>query len=192
MQVRVVADQPWDVQADVLAIPIVGEPAFGGPLAELNRRTGGELATLATFGELRAKRYTSALAAPGDLPATRVVTISAGPADALDRETVLHVGAAAEHRLGGRHARSLAIWLTPLDRIAGGLEAVAELVARGVVEGSFEPRALYRDRSEISTAPPILEELILIAPGADLGPLGRAAERGMIIGEGANHARTLS
>ena len=41
MQVRVVADQPWDVKADVLAIPIVGEPEFEGPLGELNRRSGG-------------------------------------------------------------------------------------------------------------------------------------------------------
>ena len=66
MQLRVVTDQPWDVKADVLAIPIVGEPAFDGPLGELNRRTGGELAALAAFGELRAKRFTSALAAPGE------------------------------------------------------------------------------------------------------------------------------
>jgi len=28
-----VTDQPWDVKADVLAIPIVGEPAFDGPSA---------------------------------------------------------------------------------------------------------------------------------------------------------------
>ena len=66
MQLRVVTDQPWDVPADVLVIPIVGEPAFEGPLGELNRRSGGELAALAAFGELRAKRFTSALAAPGE------------------------------------------------------------------------------------------------------------------------------
>ena len=58
VQLRVVTDQPWDVKADVLAVPIVGEPAFDGPLGELDRRTGGELAALAAFGELRAKRFT--------------------------------------------------------------------------------------------------------------------------------------
>ena len=61
MQLRVATDQPWDVRADVLAIPIVGDPAFDGPLGELNRRTGGELASLAAFGELRGKRFTSAV-----------------------------------------------------------------------------------------------------------------------------------
>ncbi len=195
MQLRVVTDQPWDVKADVLAIPIVGEPAFDGALGELNRRTGGELAALAAFGELRAKRYTSAIAASGEIAAGRLLTVSAGDAADLDRETVLHVGGAAEHRLGGRHVRSLAIWLTPLaDVLAGGLEAVAELVARGVVEGSFEPKTLYRDHDAVATAPPVLDELILVAPGAggDLAAAQKAAERGVIIGEGANHAKSLS
>jgi leucyl aminopeptidase len=195
VQVRVVADQPWDVKADVLAVPIVGDPTFDGPLAELNRRSGGELAALAEFGELRGKRYTSALASPGELGAGRVLTVSAGPAENLDRETVLHVGGAAEHRLAGRHARSLAIWLTPLvDALPGdaAAEAVAELVARGVVEGSFEPKTLYREHDQVATAPPILDELILIAPGADTAALQSAAERGVIIGEGANFARSLS
>jgi leucyl aminopeptidase len=191
VQLRVVTDQPWDVKADVLAIPIIGEPVFEGPLGELNRRTGGELAALAEFGELRAKRFTSSIAAPGELAAGRVLTISAGDAANLDRETVLHVGGAAQHRLGGRHARSLAVWLTPLaDVLAGGVDAVAELVARGVVEGTFEPKSLYRD--DVSTAPPALDELILIASGADAGSAQEAAERGVIIGEGANHAKSLS
>ena len=191
MQLRVVADQPWDVKADVLAIPIVGEPAFGGPLGELNKRTGGELAALAAFGELRAKRFTSAIAAPGEVAAGRVLTVSAGDADKLDRETVLHVGAAAEHRLGGRHAKTLAIWLDPLSAVLdGGAAAVAELVARGVVEGSFDPKSLYND--DAATAPPTLDELILVAPGGDAAALQKAAERGVIIGEGANHTKSLS
>src|SRR5439155_1302147 len=162
-------------------------------LGELNRRTGGELAALAEFGELRAKPFTSSLAASGEVRAKRILTISVGPADHLDRETVLHFGAAAEHRLGGRHARSLAVWLTPLaEAIDGGLSTVAELVARGVVEGSFEPKTLYRDRDDVATAPPVLDELVLVTPGGDTAAVQNAAERGVIIGEGANHARSLS
>ena len=60
----------------------------------------------------------------------------------------------------------------------------------GVVEGTYEPQAIYRDNVE--TAPPALDELILVAPGADATALAKAAERGRIIGEGANTARTLS
>ena len=69
MQLRVVTDQPWDVEADVLVIPIVGEPSFDGPLDELDRRAGGELRALAEFRELAGKRYATALAPAGELPA---------------------------------------------------------------------------------------------------------------------------
>ena len=102
MQLRVVTDQPWDVAADVLVIPVVGEPAFEGPLGELDRRTGGELRALAAFGELTGKRYATALAAAGELPAGRVLAVGVGDAAKLDRETVVRVGATAERRLGGR------------------------------------------------------------------------------------------
>ncbi|HET9435223.1 MAG TPA: M17 family peptidase N-terminal domain-containing protein, partial [Candidatus Limnocylindrales bacterium] len=191
MQLRVVTDQPWDVRADVLAIPVVGDPTFSGPMDELDRRTGGELRALAAFGELTGKRYSTAVAASGELPAGRVLTVAAGDGAKMDREVVVRVGATAERRLGGRNARSLAIWLTPLaDVLEGGVSAVAELVARGVVEGGFDPKTLYRDDAE--GRPPALDELILVVPGGDAAAATKAAERGIIIGEGANHAKSLS
>ena len=196
MRIRVVADQPWAVAADVLAVPVVGEPEFSGAYDELDRRSGGELRALAAFGELRAKRFTSALAAPGELPVKRVVVSAVGPAESIDHEVVHRVGATIERRLGGRIASSLAVWLTPLadalaDRASGApLETVARLVARGVVEGSFDPKAIYREDAE--GVPPALDELILVAPGDDVAAITAAAEQGAIVGEGANLARTLS
>jgi len=192
VRIRVVVDQPWDVKADVLAVPVVGEPDFGGPLGELDQRTGGELRALATFGELRTKRFSLALAAPGDLPVRRVLAVAAGDAATIDREVVHRVGASLERRLGGRHASTLAVWLTPLADALGGADALAsaaELVARGVVEGSYDPKALYRP--EIESRPPQLDELILVAPGGDKAAIQAAGERGVIMGEGANTARTL-
>ncbi|MFX4631769.1 M17 family peptidase N-terminal domain-containing protein, partial [Acinetobacter baumannii] len=88
-----------DVQADVLVVPIVGEPAFSGPLDEIDRRSGGELRALAEFRELRKKRYSSALAAAGELPFRRIVTVAVGDADTVDREVVVRVAAAAFRRL---------------------------------------------------------------------------------------------
>jgi len=191
MQLRAVADQPWDVQADVLVVPIVGEPAFSGPLDEIDRRSGGELRALAEFRELRTKRYSSALASAGELPSRRIVTVAVGDGDSVDREVVVRVAAAALRRLAGRRAGSLAFWLTPLARVLdGGVEVVADLVARGVVEGSYEPHAIYREKVE--HAPPKLDELILVAEGADVGAVARAGERGVIMGEGSNETRDLS
>ena len=112
-------------------------------------------------------------------------------AETLDREAVHRIGASIERRLGGNKVKRLAIWLADLPaHLDGGAEAVAELITRGVVEGTYEPQAIYRD--SVETAPPTLDELILVAPGADAAALAKAADRGRIIGEGANIARTLS
>jgi leucyl aminopeptidase len=191
VQVKVVADQPWDVKADVLAVPILGEPAFSGPLGELDRRAGGELQSLADFGELNGKPFKTILAGAGKAMAGRLVAVLAGDAADLDRETVVKVGASAERRLAGRQVRSLAIWVSPLaEGLEGGAAAAAELLARGVVEGSYDPATIYRDG--YSEGPPALDELILVAPGEEPSALAKAAEKGVIIGEGANIARTLS
>jgi leucyl aminopeptidase len=189
MQLRVVIDQPWDVAADVLAIPVAPDPTFEGPLAELDRRSGGEIRALAAFGELTGTRYATALAAAGDLPAGRLLAVGTGPAAELDRETVVRLGATIERRLAGRPVRTLAIWLGDLAAALDG-DAAAELLARGVVEGSFDPTTIYRAAPE--AVPPALDELILVAPGADAAALAAAAERGLIVGEGANLTRRLA
>jgi leucyl aminopeptidase len=190
VQLRVVTDQPWEVRADVLVVPVVGQPDFGGPLGELDKRSGGELKALAEFGELSAKRYGAALAAPGELPAGRVLVVAAGDEDRLDRETIVRVAATAVRRLAGRKATSLAVYLNPIVNAFDDAGAVAELVARGVVEGSYDPRTIYRD--EVDSALPHLDELILVAPDGDAPALRNAAERGIVMGEGSTLARTLA
>ncbi len=191
MELRVVTDQPWTVAADVLAIPVAPDPAFDGPLGELDRRSGGELRALASFGELTGARFSTALAAAGDLPAARLLAVGTGPLAELDREAVVRIGATAERRLGGRSVRTLAIWLGDLaTALEGGAAAVAELLARGVVEGSFDPAGIYRAAPEAS--PPALNALILVAPGADTTALAAAAARGVVIGEGVNLTRRLA
>ncbi len=137
------------------------------------------------------KRFTSSLLAAGELPVQRILAVGAGVAGELDLETVRRVAASAERRLAGRPVRSLAVWLEPLAAtLEGGVPAAAEAVARGVVEGSFEPRALYSDAPDIT--PPALDELVLVVPDGDTGDVVRAGERGVIFGEGSNLARTLA
>jgi len=191
VQLRVVTDQPWDVPADVLVVPVAAEPAFEGELGELDRRAGGEIQALVAFGEIRRRRYRAVLVPGGGSRSERILVVGMGEPSILDRETVVRVAAAAERRLGGRRVHRLAIWITPLAvGLGGDLSAVAEAVARGVTEGSYDPRTIYRD--EVQSKPPVLDELILVAPGAEASALLRAAERGVIIGEGANIARNLA
>jgi leucyl aminopeptidase len=210
VQLRVVTDQPWDVSSDVLVVPVATEPSFEGPLDELDRRAGGEIRALAAFRELPKRRFGTSLASTGDLPAGRILVVGLGDPTALDREAVVRIAASAERRLGGRTVRSMAIWLTPLasgESLDGDLALVAELVARGIVEGSYDPKSIYRsdarpDVHEHATMsrgdwadiahPPELDELILVAPGGDARAIQASGERGVIMGEGANTARTLA
>jgi leucyl aminopeptidase len=190
MQLRIVIDQPWDVAADVLAVPVAPGPTFEGPLGELDRRSGGEIRALAAFGELTGKRYATAIAAAGDLRAARVLAVGTGPATDLDRETIVHLGATIERRLAGRPVRTLAVWLGDLPAaVDGGAVVAAELLVRGIVEGSFDPASIYRTSD---AAPPALETLVLVAPGSDAVALAAAAARGVVIGEGTNLARRLA
>ncbi|MBI3748493.1 MAG: aminopeptidase [Chloroflexi bacterium] len=191
MQLRVVTDQPWDVPADLLVVPVASPVTFDGGLGELDRRAGGELKSLVDFGDLNAKRYSTATASTGGLPARRLLLESIGDPATVDREVVVRVAATAERRLAGRAVRRLAFWLSPLaDALGGDAAAVAGLVARGVLEGSYDPRTIYRDSVDSPMVVP--DELILIAPGADAAALTTAAERGIVIAEGSALARTLS
>src|SRR5579862_3909309 len=135
MKLSVVTDQPWDVAADVLVVPVASEPAFDGELGEIDRRSGGELHRLEEFGELSGKRCASTLAAGGgDIRAARILAVGVGAVGTLDRETVVHVAASAERRLGGRTVRTVAFLVGPLAGIDDGAAAAAELIARGVIE----------------------------------------------------------
>ena len=193
MQVRVVADQPWDVKADVLVVPILGQPAFTGPLGELDQ--AGPAASSSRWPSSASSRASaSSPSSPGRASSAPGASSRSSPVspEELDRETVLKLGASAERRLAGREVHSLAIWLEPLaDRLEGGAAAVAELVGARDRRG----RRTTRRRSTARATPRrrlTLDELILVAPGADAAALDKAAGPPDLMGEGANIARTLA
>lgn len=196
MQIRVVIGQPWEAVADLLVVPVLGEPTFTGTLDELDRRSGGELRALAALGELRAKAYATVLAASGDLPAGRLLVVGGGSAEGFDRETARRQAATSIRRLAGRSVHTLAYWLDPVvDALGEGAAVAADMVVRGIVEGGFDPKTIYLDNTD--AAPPALDELLLVtadaaAAAGAAAAIAAAAERGRIIGEGSNIARRLA
>ncbi len=205
MKISVVTDQPWEIPADVLVVPVVGSaegsdavggaartggPSWDGVLGELDRRTGGELRSLADFGELRTRRYATTLAPGGQLRSARVVVVGLGAPDRIDAEVVRNAAASAVRRLAGRTVRRLAVHLEGFGGAAGGAAGAAEQATRGFVEGAYKPAAIYR--TSVDSAPPVLDELILVTTDGERAAVARAAARGQIIGNGANDARTLA
>ena len=191
MQIRVVTDQPWEVTTDVLVVPVVGELEFTGAYDELDRRSGGELRALQAFGELRDRRYGTALGSSGELPARRLLAVSAGHAEDLDRESVRKFAARSIRRLINRDVKAMAVWLDPWPARSATTWrwSPTSSPAASSRAGSSPRRSTARTSD---AAPPVLDELVLIAPGADAAALAKAAERGRIMGEGANVARRLS
>ncbi len=198
MQIRVVSDQPWSVPADVLAVPVLAEdpgPADAAVLAELDRRMGGTIAEYRRLGEVAPKPYHAALLRGREMAPGWVLAIGAGEVGAFDRLVAYRLAAAIERRLAGLHVSRLAIWLPSTLAAAGDAGSMsatdlAMLVTRGVVEGEYDPALIYRAGSD--EAPPHLDELVLVVPGADVAPLQAAAGRGAVIGEGARIARDLA
>ena len=193
MQLRVVTDQPWDVKADVLVIPIVGDPTFEGPLDELDRRAGGELRALAGFKELTGKRYSTTLAASGELPAGRWSSSGRGrpprsiarsscasarrPSAGSGGRVVQQPGRLARpaRRRGDRRRRRRRGRAGRPRRGRGLVRPEVDLPRRGRVGAAEARRADPRRARRRHGA-----------------PIQAAGERGVIIGEGANTARTLS
>jgi leucyl aminopeptidase len=185
MRVRAVASHPWEVSADILAFPLLEGAAADDELVALDQQLGGVLDRLRDFGELSGRLGSTALV-PVALECRYLLGVGLGlPVEDDVRIEAHRFGAAVVRRLAGHTVRRLALWL------GGGLAATAELATRGAVEGDYDPGTLYR--ADLEEPPAVIDELILVAPpGSDLAAVTAAAERGAVVGEGTNLARTLA
>ncbi len=115
-------------------------------------------------------------------PAKRLMVIGAGKASDLDVMSARNLAGTAARNLRKKGAKKLAFVLP-----SGGLDAssAAQAFAEGVVMSVFEI-GVYRtgDNKEEK----VLEDVLFVADNS----VKAAVERGVVIGEGANFARTLA
>jgi len=189
MQTRVVVAQPWEVAADVVAVPIAGNEPPTGVLAALDTRLEGALADLNAIGEQKGSGWSGAMVRGRGIGSAWVLTMGVGPVARFDTVAAVRLGAAVERRLAGRCVSRLAIWL-PTALLGADAARTVELVVRGVLEGSTDPAQIYRDAPD--AMPPALDELVIAVEAGDATVLAAAAERGRVIGEGSSWTRRLS
>ncbi|MBA3627325.1 MAG: hypothetical protein H0W60_06275, partial [Chloroflexi bacterium] len=93
MQIRLISARPWEVEADVLAVPITSDEPSDESLAELDRRLGGALGSYRQVGELAGKPWTSALVWGAEMGADWLLGMGVGKAEAFDRVIALRLSA---------------------------------------------------------------------------------------------------
>jgi len=185
---------PAEVAADALIVPLFeGEKASDGLLAELDHATDGALARAIDLGEAKGKLHHVAVILPArGLAAPRLLLVGAGkPADfgAEAMRTVAGTGVRALRRRNcSRAALCLRGDLAP--------EALARAAGEGALLADFDPgQYKSRKRSGVEGGDDAtkVEEVILVEtdPGR-VEAARRGLDRGRIVGEALNYARTLS
>ncbi len=151
-----------------------------GPLASLDRATGGALAKLAAAGELTGKSLEMTLLhfAPG-VSAQRILLAGAGKRERFDSAELRKLAAAAARHLKSRSITRLAFLTRP--PFTG--PAAAQAVTEGLLLGNFEADAYKTDKKNSS-----LESAALL--GFDSNARS-ALDRGRIIAEAQNFTRSL-
>src|SRR5262245_49453784 len=124
MHVSVVTDQPWDVRADVLAVPLAKDKTSDAVTTELDRRLGGALADYRTVGELKGSAWSGALLRGAEMGASWLLGMGVGDAASVDRLAAVRLGASIERRLAGRNVTKLAV-LVPEWMLGSDLDIVA-------------------------------------------------------------------
>jgi leucyl aminopeptidase len=161
-----------------------GEQAQEGWLTELDKRTGGMLASLLETGEFTGKSGTSAyLHKPGELRAKRLLLLGVGKEAEFDAGTTRKLAGTAARALRKKKARNIAFAL----RGAPAGEH-AQAATEGALWALFDPNKYHtNDKDETP-----LESLTLVNGDAPTGEdLNAGVERGRIIAEAANYGRDI-
>jgi leucyl aminopeptidase len=186
--VRLTLDPPSRINTDLLVIPLFeGESAID-TIPSLDSATAGELRRATESGEVSARPFeffTTPLV-DGAWRARRVAFVGAGRASDATPERLRKLATAVGMLARQRHIPRIAFLLRGPSPSA----AMAQAVADGFVLSTFSGD-VYKTGERIG--PPADEMMVATAEGqTTAGALEKAVERGRILGESANLARSLS
>ncbi len=183
---------PWDVEGDVLAVPVPSDIELPEYLAELDRRLDGALEAMRTLGAVKGTLWETRLVPVSGMGVRFVLAVGIGDGRRIDRLGARRFGGVIVRSLMGCDVRRLVVHLPDqLVERGGALQAaVVELITRGLVEGAAEPITLYNDPDD--RLPPALDECTFIVESGDPDELHERARRGQLIGDGGNRTRRLA
>lgn len=160
---------------------------LSGPLAELDRCTGGRLAELAESSELTGKGGETVLVhGPAGLKARRLFLLGAGKRDAFTLDDIRKLAGAAARSLKARNLTRFSLLVHSLPAGASSTEA-AEAAVEGVELANFEPARYQTEKDEKE----IVGFDLLGFKLPDQQNVEEGIRRGNLIGEAQNFAREL-
>src|SRR5256886_4420623 len=168
MRVEVQAVAPEEVEADVLAVPLVAEDGLGGAAQKLDGGLDGLLSRFAGEGELRDELGRASIVhVDGRLRAPRIAAVGVGDRDHIDADA-LRTAAAAVTRAAAEYAERIA-WaiddslpLSPADQ--------TRALVDGTMLGGYEPA-----RWKQNDPPPKLSTLVICGAGDGLDKVAQRA-----------------
>ena len=175
-------NQPQDVAADLLFIPVFQHDDPLDDISEIGRVTSDALPRAMAAGEFRAKLFETLTAptAGSGWKSAQVVFIGAGARAEANAERVRRVAASAGYVARQRGAASVAF-------LTRGLSATT--VADGLSAAEFDSGTYKSDRGTKNPFPSVVS---VVSSGGDARQVAEAVRVGRIIGESANVARTMA
>ncbi len=198
MEIKAILGNIYEIECDALVVGMFeGEKPEEGLLADLDKRSGGVIASLVETGEFTGKSSESAyIHNPGGMKARRLLLLGAGKQEEFTADGVRKMAGTAARTLRGKKARSFAFVRPP------ALAALAEFPigesAQAAVEGAlfslFEPDKYHTSDKTEDHLETLTFAVSITHDGAGAGNLDelkRGVERGRIIAEAANFAREI-
>jgi len=184
--IRFVTSSPASLETDLLVVPAFDGEALTDSMPALNEATGGEVGRALASGEIRGRLYECFVTPAQGWKAGRVAVVGAGKAADFDTERLRKVAAAAALVARGRRLARVAFLLRGQLPAAHAVQAVAE----GLILAGFSVDQ-YKSGERFG---PAAAELVIAAPGqeAAVPDLEKAVERGRILGEASNLARSFA
>jgi leucyl aminopeptidase len=173
-----------DIEADLLIFPVFEDDTLADE-ADLDGASGGEVAAARARGELKGKAFDLFFTSVRGWKASRVALVGVGSRkdfspDRLRRAAMTGALAARQRRM-----TSIAIVHRPGTDVSA--REAAQVLTEGAILANFDG-ASYR-----TTDPPrVWLDTVQLRVGGESAAVERASERGRVLGECTNLARTLS
>ena len=186
MQVRIAQDAPGGARADAVVVPVFTNGEMSTAAKSLDTVLGGAIADVLSSEEIKGKLAECALLHAKDKPFHRVLVVGLGERAKFEPSNLARYAGAAVRYLGRRNVAAIAIALP--DGAKGNEVACASFVAEGAITGSFET-TIYQEKPEKRMA---TESVAVLAHDFNVDAMKAGVERGVILGEAVNFARTLA